>query len=142
MTNILELNKKYPNGELASTEGDNELRYKLFSPLFINLYENKVVYHERFTCIIQLSDIELTPERFYAKARLHLVIKPAPRRHKPLPETWEISANWSFLSLDEGCLSMYSGWIIWPDPLLVESVEKLVLENKLDEAYNLTMGKK
>ena len=53
---VNELNEKY-HEQLTSTKGDKELRYYLLSPLFQNLYQNKVVYHEHFTAVVQLSDI-------------------------------------------------------------------------------------
>lgn len=136
---ITELNNKY-HKELSSTRGDKELRYYLLSPLFQNLYENKVVYHDRFTGIVQLSNIELSPETFIAQAQLLSLIKLGVKRNNPLPNTLEVGANWAYLRLDGECLSVYSGWSMWTNPVLVEKVEKLIQENNFEEAYNLTMG--
>ncbi len=136
---ITELNKKYTNNELSAIKGDKQLRYEAFSPLFKNLYQNKVIYHERFTAIIKLEDIKLTPDLFEATAVFNLLIKAGARRKRPLPEKWEIGANWAYLSLEKDYFSVYSGWLMWTDPVLVEKVEKLLLENNTDEAYLLTM---
>jgi hypothetical protein len=138
--NIYELNKNYQK-DLISVEGDKELRYYLLSPLFQNLYENKVVYHERFTCIVQLSKIVLTPELFEAKAERQLIIKTGMYGNRPLPEVWTIGANWAYLRLLGDYLAPYSSWLMWTDPGLVEKVEKLIQANNLVEAYNLTKGK-
>ena len=137
---VNELNEKY-HEQLTSTKGDKELRYYLLSPLFQNLYQNKVVYHERFTAVVQLSDISLTPDIFFARAELISLIKSSRLRKKPLPKTWKISANWAYLTLNKACLSPYSSWLMWPDPELVEKVEKLINTNKLEKVYELILGK-
>ena len=136
---ISELNGKYTWAELGAMPGDITLRFQLLSPLFRNLYDNKVVYHERFTCIIKLEDIQISPERFSATAVRHLVIRPF--MHFEVPERWEIGARWDFLGLSTDLLSVYSSWLMWPDPELVKRVEQLVLDNKFDEAIGLTIGK-
>lgn len=136
---IAELNKKY-HKELSLNPGDKELRFYLLSPLFQNIYENKVVYHERFTCIVQLSDIKLTPDFFKAKALRLSMIKPLTYCNVPLPETWTVGANWEYLRLNGERLASYSSWIMWTNPELVEKVEKLIQANNLEDAYNLTMG--
>jgi hypothetical protein len=51
--NINELKDRFTKGELSKQLGNSELKRIEFSPLFSNLYENKVVYHERFTCIVK-----------------------------------------------------------------------------------------
>ena len=138
---ISELRKKYKNGELTSTQGDREFRYLALSPLFTNLYENKVVCHDRFTSIIRLEDLEITPVQFKATAILHLLIDSGAFRRKRLPpEKWEISANWAYLRLAGSSLCVYSGWVIWTDPELVKQVERLALEGKFKEALAITLN--
>jgi len=48
------------------------------------------------------------------------------------------------MSFDGDCLcsSPYACWLMWIDPVLVKKIESLVLDNKFDEAFNLTMSKK
>lgn len=138
---IAELNKKY-HKELSLNAGDKELRYYLLSPLFQNLYENKVVYHEWFTCLVQLSDIRITPEIFEAKAHRISMIKSLTYSNVTLPENWKVVANWAYLRLNGERLATYSGWVMWTNTELVEKVEKLIQENKLEEACNMTMGQK
>jgi len=136
---VAELNEKY-HEELSWTQGDQELRYNLLSPLFQNLYENKAVYHERFTCIIQLPDIVISPESFRAKVRRLSLINPGVYQNMPIPENWTIGSNWAWLRLNVNCLSAYSSWVLWPDPIFVQKIEELIQENKLDVADNLIWG--
>jgi len=136
---IAELNEKYHHGELSTCAGDQEFRYLLFSPLFNNLYQNKVVYHERFTSIIRLENIILAPDRFEAVAIRHLLIDKGSAGKRALPEKWTAGANWAFLRLSGNCLISYSGWLMWVDPVLVEKIERLTLEDNVQAALNLTI---
>ena len=139
--NIQELTEKYSKGELSSQIGDSELRRQEFSPLFRNLYENKVVYHERFTCIVKLENIELLPDRFSAKAIPHLLIEKGNKMDSFYPQKpWSIGANWEYLRLLKSALVPYSGWLLWCDPGLTRQVEELVLEKKFKEALDLTFN--
>ena len=116
------------------------MRYYLLAPLFQNLYQNKIVYHERFTALVQLSNISLTPDMFTAHAELISAIRTLRTQRRPVVQTWGISANWAYLTLHKGCLIPYSSWLIWPDPELVKRAEELINTNNLDVAWNLTMG--
>ncbi|MEI6682668.1 MAG: hypothetical protein WCO44_08570 [Bacteroidota bacterium] len=136
---IAELNEKYHHGELSIGAGDQEFRYLLFSPLFKNLYQDKVVYHERFTSIIKLENIILAPDRFEAVAIRHLLIDQGSAGKRPLPEKWTAGANWAYLRLSGSCLTSYSGWLMWVDPVLVEKVERLTLEGNVEAALKLTI---
>jgi hypothetical protein len=139
--NIKELNAKYTNGELSSQTGDAELRRKEFSPLLFNLYENKVVYHERFTCIVKLEQIKLLPDRFTAIAIPHLLIEKGNRMDKFYPDKpWEFGASWKYLQLSGNVLSPYFSWFMWCDSDLVKQVVELVIEKKFKEALALTLN--
>jgi len=138
--NISELNQKYTAQELTSFPGDNKFRFEIFSPLFQNLFENKVVYHERFTGIVILEEINISPEMFEATATPYLIIEKGNRLDRFFPQkAWQFGAKWSSVQLIGNCLSaMYGGWNIWCDPETVEKVEKLVLGKNYEEALNLT----
>jgi hypothetical protein len=139
--NIKELNDKYTNGELSNQTGDPELRRKEFSPLLLNLFENKVVYHERFTCIVKLEQIEFFPDMFTAIAIPHLLIEKGNRMDTFYPQKpWEISASWEYLQLSGNVLLVYSLWRMWSDPDLVKQVEEMVIEKKFKEALALTQN--
>lgn len=135
--NISELNTKYKS-MLNQIPGDREFRYKVLSPLFENLYENKVVYYERFVCIVKLENILITPERFEAIAVPQILIKRGYGVNK-IPERWDFSAPWEVITLAKGCMTFYSGLSVWCDPNTVEKVEKLALDRKFDDALNLTL---
>lgn len=137
---IKELNEMYNKGELSKQHGNSELKRKEFSTLFANLYENKVVYHERFTCIVKLDQIELLPDRFEAIAIPHLLIEKGNRMDTLYPKKpWKFGASWDFLRLDGDVLLPYSSWLLWIDPDLVKQVEELTLGRKFKEALALTM---
>jgi hypothetical protein len=127
---IQELNKKYINGELSNYPGDNSFRYEVISPLFNNLFENKVVYHERFTCIVILENLIIKPELFEATAKPYLQIEKGSRLDKTYPKNpWKFDSVWSNLRLIDNCINaLYSGWNIWVDPDTVQMVEKFVLD--------------
>lgn len=64
--NILELKEKYSHNELFSVNADSKFRFELFTALFENLHENKVVIHDRFTCIARIEKIEISTDFFTA----------------------------------------------------------------------------
>ena len=141
--NISELIKKYTHDELNSMPGDKQLRYEVLSPLFNNLYENKVIYHERVTSIIQLENIILTPNKFEATAIRLKLFEPISNSFKRIASlnSWTIGGNWAYLTLDKkGCLCPYSGWLMWIEPELVKKVEELTNKGNFEEARNLTIG--
>ncbi len=47
-----ELNLKYTNDELRRIPGDALLRFNILSPILMDLHESKVVYRERFVCVV------------------------------------------------------------------------------------------
>ena len=138
--NIKELNEKYTKGELSKQCGNSKLKRNEFSPLFANLYQNKVVYHERFTCIVKLDHIELLPDRFEAIAIPHLLIEKGNRMDTLYPKKpWKFGASWDFLRLEKDVLLPYSSWLLWIDPDLVKQVEEFTIIRKFKEAKSLTL---
>ena len=137
--NLAQLNQQYPNGELTSVPGDPNFRYEVLAPLFNNLYENKVIFHERATVVLKLEDIKITPDKFEAKAIRQLLIGTENRINKVLPpKIFPVGSNWAYLKLIGNVLMPYSGWLMWVDPELVKKVEELTLEMKFTDALNLT----
>lgn len=111
--NIAEINQKYPNNELASFPGDEELKRELFAPLLNNLFENKIVYHERFTCIGRVDELELLPDMFNAKVTaLHLIKKGNKMDYFMPQHPWTFGASWSYLRLINTSLAGYGSWLI------------------------------
>jgi hypothetical protein len=130
------------NKESNHMDTDGAKEYAKYSQLFKKLYENKVVYHERFSCIIKLEDIKITEERFEATAVPFLqIINGSKRLDKTYPDKpWEFGGIWKMIKTEENCLfSPYGGWSIWFEPELVKKVENLVLDGKYNEALKLTL---
>lgn len=118
----------------------DNLMYERYLPLFMNLYENKIIYRETSTIIGTLEDIQLTPEKFKATIKQHLVIieENLLRRPKKIRDKWDFSFTWAYLSNAENRISPYSGiFTIWTNPNLVKEVEELVLRGEKKKAYAL-----
>ena len=136
-----ELRKYYTKHELSYSPGNAELRYKLFAPFFENLFENKVIYYEQFLVIVQLEDIEITPERFEAKAIPLLSVKKNDESPYCFPtQAWTFGGTWAYMVLCGNAISMpYVGWTIWPEADRVQRVEKAVLKYDHETALSLTL---
>ena len=133
----LDLNNE--EDKLAHVLGENKPKLEKIAPIFNNLFENKVVYHERFTCIVKLENIKILPNFFEATAIPYLKIeKERPDRFYPT-KSWEFGSRWSILNIRDNVLSGYGSWVMWYDPDLVRTVEQLVLEKRFKEALELTL---
>jgi hypothetical protein len=139
---IDELRLKYSTEELLSRPGDKKLRYEMFAPLLSNLHESKVIYHERFSGIIELKKIKITPNGFFATAIPHLLIERGSRFDQYFfRENWEVGAIWSWIGLtSNNALSAYSNWRIWCEPETVKKAEELVLAKNFEEAIKFIDG--
>jgi hypothetical protein len=132
---ISELLKLYPNEELTKQKGDPELRYNVYSPILKDLVGKKVIYRERYTCIIRIQNVEINHEYFEAKA-VFLNLVTEKHRLVPLSE-WIFGAAWWILHISGNHLVPYSSWALWIDDDIVKEVEKLILEKRFDEAWGL-----
>jgi len=140
---LQEINSKYSWKDLNSMPGDGELRRKLFSPFLTDLYENKIIYFERFLSIVTLADIENTPEKFTATAIPYLNIeKPEGGRSGFMKEPWNFGAAWPYMRLSGDHFGTYSMWLIWTDKELVKTVEELARKKDWEFAYELTAYKR
>ena len=92
MMTFNDLRKQYTEDELSYFPGKKRLRYKMFAPFFQNLFENKVVYRERFIVIARLEDIEITPKGLGATAIPLLSVKPIEPPYDVLDEPWNLVA--------------------------------------------------
>ena len=70
-----ELELKYSWQEIGKSGGDGELHRKLFTPFLTDIYENKIVYYERFMCVAILENIKIAPDRFEATAIPYITIE-------------------------------------------------------------------
>jgi hypothetical protein len=135
-----DLRSQYSEHDLSHSPSNHELKYRIFAPVLNNLFEDKVVYDERFLCIVRLENVEITPERFSALAVPGLSLT---NDHflnpQPPSEPWAFGAAWGYLRLLNNSLNVpYGGWSIWPEYDRVKRVEHLVKEGSLQDAWLLT----
>jgi len=137
-----EINSKYSWKELSSMPGDGELRRNLFSSFLTDLYENKIIYYERFACVAYIKDIIITPELFEATAVPYLELKRAGGGPQYYPnEPWTFSASWAYMRFLGDHFGTYGGWLFWTDQETLKTVEKLARKNEFEAALNLTVYK-
>ncbi len=115
-------------------------KYQKYAHIFENLYQNKIVYHERYTRIVRLENLEVTDEYFEAKAIQEKVIltayqKSQYRKFNTLEKIlnqhkeWTFRGNWGVAIISENPLSIsqpYASFKIWTEPDLVMYIEKLI----------------
>lgn len=137
-----ELREHYTRDELSYFPGDNDLRFRAFSPIIQSLYESKLVYYEKFICIVRLEDIEITPQHFSATAIPHLHIERTGFFRPQSPtKPWSFKGTWGWMRLIDNSLNVpYAGWTIWPEAERVRAVERLVLAKDFEEALLLTFN--
>ena len=135
---------KYSWSELSSIPGDGNFRSQLFTPILKDLYENKIVYYERFMCVATIENIEITPERFEATALPYITIEREGKPHlrRPLGKPWTFGCRWDWMTARDGHFSTYGGmWLFWTDKDLVKRVEELARNKEFEAAQNLTLYK-
>jgi hypothetical protein len=143
---LSDLKSHYTEKELRWSMGDQELRYRAFSPFFQNLHDRKVVYYEKFMCIARLDDMEITQEGIYALA---VPVTPIPRVGLPenlinryiTPEKpWRIGMKWEWMMMNVVSLgNPQVGWTVWPEAERVQAVEKLLEDGDFDAVMKLTL---
>ena len=142
---LQEINSKYSFAELQKMPADDaEFRRNLFSPFLTDLYENKIIYYERFACVAIVKDIIITPELFEITAVPYLKLKSASgsggKQYYP-NESWTFSASWAYMRLLGDNFGTYGGWLFWTDKELVKTVEELAIKKEFEAALNLTVYK-
>lgn len=128
---------------LKSRSQENKLQYWLN-----NLHENKVIYRERFIILAELENMKFANDIFLAQIKpLKMIYLPRFFRNKEekteqvLNSSWEIGFRLTpiALTLEDQTqkINTYSSFTIWTEPSLVQKVELLVENGKLQEATNL-----
>jgi hypothetical protein len=148
MTALEELCLKYSWNEIGCVPGDanlryqlGNLRYQLFTPILKDLYENKIVYYERFMCVATLKNIKITAEKFEATAIRHITIERGENKPHP-PKSWTFGAAWFAMTAKKEYFSTYGGmWLLWTDKELVKTVEELAKKKDFKAALDLTLYK-
>jgi hypothetical protein len=118
-----------------------QLRYKLFAPFFLDLFENKVVYFERpILAIVRLEDLRVNSAGIGATAIPLLNVMPFEEASKcDMPLEWKFSGTWEFMVLARNSLYMQiANWRVWPEYDRVKSVEQAILRGKYKYALSLT----
>jgi len=135
-----DLRKRYTEEQLSYSPGDAQLRYKLFAPFLQNLYEDKIVYYERFIVIARLEDVEITPKRFGATAIPLLSVRRIEPPYKVDDEPWQFGGPWADMRLIKNSINMlYAGWSIWPEYDRVKAVEEAIKSDDFEYALSLTL---
>lgn len=113
-----------------------------------NLHENKVIYRERFIILAELENMEFDNDIFSAQIKpLKMIYLPRFFRNKEekteqvLNSSWEIGFRLTpiALTLEDQTqkINTYSSFTMWTEPSLVQKVELLVENCKLQEVMNL-----
>jgi hypothetical protein len=141
---LKELQKLYTDHDLCYSTGDRELRHKIFSPFFRD--RGKVIYYEKFICVAELKNLNMTPDLFEATVAPCLAIErvdlPSDMRiHIPVPsKPWRAYCRWEYMTLNGNDFSAhYCGWRIWPEAEQVQRIEQLAREGQFAEAIRLTL---
>ncbi len=124
--------------------------YQKYAPTFDNLYDNKIIYHERITRIVRLENIEITEEYFQAKAIQEKVILSEHKRERLIknntlekvlqPKEWTFKGGWDLANISENPLRIgmpYASFVIWIEPDFVKYIEKLVEYGDDDDALKI-----
>jgi hypothetical protein len=136
-----DLRSKYTRDELSYFPGDAALRFDAFSPILSDLYEDKVVYCERFVCVVSLRNIEISAKRFKATCVPILPIERTGSFRRTAPEEeWDFSAPWDWMTLANNSINVpYAGWTIWPEKDRVREVIRLARAGDFEGALALTL---
>jgi hypothetical protein len=137
---IDDLRKNYAEDDLSYYPGNRKLRYRLFSPFLTNLEGKKVVYHERFVAVVELSAVEVTPEQFSAVATLLLHVEQRGRRLILPRRPWRFSGHWEHMMLGGRHFHVpYAAWSIWPETEIVTAVEEHARNGRFTEALKMSV---
>lgn len=135
-----DLRRIYTEDDLSYYPGDRALRYRLFSPFLANLEGKKVVYHERFVAVVELSAVEMTTEQFSAVATILLHVE---QRGRPLilpRRPWRFGGHWEHMMLGGHHFHVpYAAWSIWPEAGVVSAVEEHARNGRFTEALKLSV---
>jgi|GEM_PF-5029072 hypothetical protein len=123
-------------------EYDTVLNYREFANIFDNLYENKIIYHYRFTAICMIDKFTITPERFLVKVHPHLIVRNKAYGVRTgrwrIPDKWSFGSVWWVVNEFNGKYGGY-GYLFWTNPDLVRRVETLVLNKENEKAFSQLM---
>ena len=137
-----EIRKARPQEDLSSFPGDPKHRHKAFLPVLGDLYQNKVVYQERFVCVVSLSHFEIDAKgiRGYCKPEVTIFHSYLDDFAETFEEGWHFGGGWEGMRLIGNSLNApYCGWTIWPEKDRVRRVIELAEAGDLKGACALTI---
>lgn len=119
--NLFQHLSQFQPNDLSNFPGNTQLRFEAFSPIFKGLFENKIVYHKRFTRLVLLENISITPERFFAFAvPLSFIRSGLCLERFYLDKPWAFVAFWRNIFYgDNHLFALYANWSIWFVSILV-----------------------
>lgn len=133
------MQKKYAN------EPKNNDEYKKYGHYFNNLYDNKIIYHERYTMIVRLEDLEVTEDYFKATAiRERFIMENPIRRERVMNSNlfskWTFRGSWQDATYSENPFRIgqpYATFVVWTEPEVVKYIEQLVEKGDFKEIRNI-----
>jgi hypothetical protein len=129
-SSFADLCRTFTDRELSSLPGDRQQRHGAFRPFLANLDGGRLVYHERFTALVDVVTMSLTQAGFEFEVRSLATIRRWDRGvMRPVPDRWRFGNTWEFctLSPDRRALDNHpTGFRLWVEPDLVRQVEELV----------------
>lgn len=130
-----ELLAKYPAPSLQASNGDAKFRRSVWAPFFENLYENKVIYRERFVCMARIENLEIT-DIGVGGLIVPLTYLYVPEYIRGAPKkAWGFGGGWAHMTQGDGNLGCkYSGWTIWPEAERVRTIEALLSKGDVEGA--------
>ena len=139
---LVEINSKYSEKDLCSIPGDENLRRELYLPFLQDLYQNKIVYYERFCCVAIVENLVITPEYFEVTAVPFIKIERAGSMFPYYPaKPWTFGVRWDTMRLIRDHFAGYGSWAIWTEKDLVKTVEELARKREFETALELTVYK-
>lgn len=135
---LKDLLEKYPAPSLQHGNGDAAFRRSVWAPFFENLYENKVVYRERFICLARIENLRIT-DIGVGGLVVPLKYLYVPDYIRGAPKTsWGFGGGWAHMRQVNGTLGCtYSGWTIWPEAERVRAIETLLSRDDAEGALEL-----
>jgi hypothetical protein len=110
----------------------------VWGPFFENLYEDKLIYRERFICLAKIENLNLTDQGVTGSVvPLHFIRIP---RGLPAPRfnRWGFGGTWAHMFQVNGYLTQpYAGWSVWPEADRVRAIEGLLAHNDTEGALEL-----
>lgn len=135
---LKDLLEKYPAPSLQHGNGDAAFRCSVWTPFFENLYENKVVYRERFICLARIENLRIT-DIGVGGLVVPLKYLYVPDYIRGVPKaSWGFGGGWAHMRQGNGTLGcIYSGWTIWPEAERVRAIETLLSRDDAEGALEL-----